>query len=121
MSHNISVVEKVIILTWLLSGHSNTSIAERWQHSPSTISAALHEVIDVILKKDMIDFLMIMIPPYQEVIDPEISGNPKMIDDFIGAFDGSHIPPVVEEEDQKAFHNRKGFLSQNRFVLVISE
>jgi hypothetical protein len=29
----------------------------------------------------MIDFLMI--PPYPEVIDPKISGNPKMIDDSL--------------------------------------
>jgi hypothetical protein len=43
-----------------------------------------------------------------------------MIDDFIGAFDGSYIPAVVEEEDQKAFHNHKSFLSQNMFVVVLA-
>jgi hypothetical protein len=65
MSYNIFVVEKIIILMCLLTGHSNRSISERWQHSPSTISAALYEVIEVILKKGMVDFLMI--PP-----DPEV-------------------------------------------------
>jgi hypothetical protein len=38
-------VTKFLILMTLLSWHSNRTIAGCWQHSPSTISAALYEVI----------------------------------------------------------------------------
>jgi hypothetical protein len=34
-------------------------MAERWQHSLSAIFAVLHEAIDVLLKQEMVDFLMI--------------------------------------------------------------
>ena len=50
-----------MILISLFGGNSDRTIAERWYHSPSTISASLHEVIDLFLKKELIDFLMI--PP----------------------------------------------------------
>ncbi len=64
-----------MILKTLLSGHSNKTIAECWQHSPSTISAVLHEVIDFFLWEDIVDCLMI--PPDPEEIPTEISSNPK--------------------------------------------
>ncbi len=92
-SHKIFAGEKVMILMTLLSGHSNRTIAEHWQHSPSTISAVFHEVIDIFLRKDMVDFLMTPLDP--EEIPTEISSNPKLspfFDDCIGAIDGSHIP-----------------------------
>ena len=63
-----------MILKTLLSGHSNKTIAECWQHSPSTISAVLHEVIDIFLRQDMVDFLMIL--PDPEEIPTKISSNP---------------------------------------------
>jgi hypothetical protein len=74
-SQKISAGDKVMILMTLLFGQSNKTIAERWQHSPSTISAVLHEVIDIFLRKDIVDFLMI--PPDPEEIPTEISSNPK--------------------------------------------
>jgi hypothetical protein len=58
----------------------------------------------------MVDFLMT--PPDLEEILTEISGNPKFspfFDDCIGAIDGSHIAVVVEESEQQAFKNCKGF------------
>ena len=67
----------------------------------------------------MVDFLMI--PPNPQDIPTEISSNPKFspfFDDCIGAIDGSHIPAVVEESEQNAFRNRKGFSSQNVLGVV---
>jgi hypothetical protein len=59
----------------LLSGHSNRTISEHWLHSSSLNSAVLREVIDIFLRKDMVDFQMI--PPDPEKIPTEISSNPK--------------------------------------------
>jgi len=67
----------------------------------------------------MVDFLMI--PPNPQDIPTEISSNPKFspfFDDCIGAIDGSHIPAVVEESEQNAFRNHKGFISQNVLGVV---
>jgi hypothetical protein len=47
-SHKISAVEKVLILMASLSGNLNRITAEHWQHSLSTISAVIHEVIDIL-------------------------------------------------------------------------
>jgi hypothetical protein len=118
-SRNISIGEKVMIFMNLLIGHSNRSIAERWQHSPSTISAVLHQVIDTLLKKEIADFLMVKCDP--ETVPLEISSNPKFspfFDNCIGAVDGSHIPATVPEGEAKAFRNRKGYLSQNVLGVV---
>ncbi len=53
-SHKIFTGEMFVVMMTLLCGHFNRTIAERWQHSPSTVSASLHDVIDVFKKKDVV-------------------------------------------------------------------
>jgi len=45
-SISISAGQKVMILIHALTGHSNRESAERWQHSGSSISAIIHEVVE---------------------------------------------------------------------------
>jgi hypothetical protein len=102
---------KVIIFMTLLSGNINRTIVEWCQHRPSTILAIFHEVIDIFLKKDMVDCLMI--PPDSEEIPTKIRSNPKFspfFGDCVANF--YQIPAVVEESEKRAFRNCKSFISK---------
>jgi hypothetical protein len=94
-------------------------LAERWQHSPSTISAVIHEVLGIVTSDAVTKFLMVRYNTRE--VQPQILQNKKFspfFDNCIGAIDGTHIPAVAPENEQLAFRNRKGTLTQNVLGVV---
>ncbi len=55
----------------------------------------------------MVDFLDDSSRPRRDYSNHKFS---PFFDYCIGAIDGSHIPAVVEESEQQAFRNCKGFI-----------
>jgi hypothetical protein len=98
---------KFLIFIHALVGFSNRQIAERWQHSGSTISIVLHDVEESLLLEKHLFFQV-----------PKADDPPQVayFDNCIGALDGTHIGAVVPLEDQAVFRNRKKSL----FVYAIS-
>ena len=97
--------EKLMIFIHALVGFSNRQIAERWQHSGSTISLVLHEVAESFISAKQWFF---KVP--KENDPPQNAGNPKFspyFDNCIGALDGTHITTIIPLEDQGVFRNRK--------------
>jgi hypothetical protein len=114
-TRKISAGEKVMIFLYILSGQSNRSTQERWQHSGDSISNVVKQVRAAILR------LKLLVSP--DLLQPSdvISRNPKyypFFKDCIGAFDGTHIPAVIGADARDAFINRKGFTSQNVLGVV---
>ena len=102
-----------MIFLQVLKGHSIRNIAERFQHSYSTISIAVHQVSSSILKNEGILFHK---HKESSVVHDRILKDPKYypyIDNCDRALDGTHIPAILREEDQSVFRNRKKFVSQN--------
>jgi hypothetical protein len=91
-------------------------LAERWQHSPSTIAAVIHEVLGIVTSDAVTKFLMVKYNTRD--VQPQILQNKKFFDNCIGAIDGTHIPVVVPENEQLAFCNQKGTLTQNVLGIV---
>lgn len=117
-SKTISSEEKTFIFLSLLTGHSNRDIAERWQHSGSTISKAVHEVADAILA---VKHQYIRQPHEGVPVPGKIINSPNYFPYFegcIGALDGTHVHAVVPPELSFRFRNRKGFISQNVLGVV---
>jgi len=88
---------------------------ERWQHSGSSISDVIHEVVDSILK---CKHLIFQNPDLRDPPAEKISGNPKFDPWFvpcIGAIDGSRISAVNLDD---LFRDRKGQVSQNVLAAI---
>jgi hypothetical protein len=103
--------ENFLIFIHALVRFSNRQIAERWQHSGSTISIVLHDVAESLL---LVKHQFFQVPKADD--PPQVAGNAKYspyFDNCIGALDGTHIGAVVPLEDQVVFRNRKKSLSQN--------
>jgi hypothetical protein len=101
----------------VLVGHSNRQTAERWQHSGSTISLIIHEILESFMRVR----INLFIKPLENVTSAAIINNPKFnpfFNNCIGAIDGCHIPAVVGLDEQSLFRNRKGFISQNILAAV---
>ena len=110
--------QKLMIFLHTLTNFSNRQTAERFQHSGSTISTTIHQVVESILKCRSLIFQPVKA---NCPIPVQISQNPKFFPffkDCMGALDGSHIPAVVSLEEQGVFRNRKKFISQN--LLAVS-
>ena len=111
--HNryIDSVQKLCIFLHCLKGDSNRKLQETFQHSGDTISATIHNVASVVIRyKSHLISLPTLETPH------EIESNTKFYPYFkncIGALDGTHIRTVVPKSIERAFRNRKGFLSQN--------
>ena len=105
--------QKILIFLYVLRGHTNREIDERWQHSGSTISKIIHEVSRCLANiKDRIYRPARNCDP----IPAKISNNANFapfFDNCIGALDGTHIPAVIPLELQGPFRNRKKFITQN--------
>lgn len=88
-SMHICAGQKIMIFLTLLKGGKNREIHSMWQHSGSTISAILEEVLNCFERVQTVIF----VPPPTET--PEnILNNPKFspfFDNCIGALDGSHV------------------------------
>ena len=116
-TRNICTGEKLMIFLFIITGNSNRTAQERWQHSGETITRVLYEAMNA---------LMCIHPSY---IRPPSSDVPRQIQsdsrffpyfkDCIGALDGTHIPAVVPASYATPFQNRKGFTSQN--VLAVCD
>ena len=101
----------MMIFLQVLKGHSIRNIAERFQHSYSIISIAVHQVSASILK-----YKGVLFHKHKEnsVVHDRILKDPKYhpyFDNCDGALDGTHIPAILREEDQSVFRNRKKIIS----------
>ena len=109
----ISSEEKIMIFLQALKGLSVRVICERFQHSSSTISLIVHDVMRSMLKCESQLFSKLDAnTPLSDII----RGNRKFYPFFSncdGALDGTHIPAVVKFAEQGVFRNRKKFVSQN--------
>jgi hypothetical protein len=104
-------VQKLCIFLQCLKGNSNRVLQEQYQHAGSTISTIVQEVATVVLRMKS---AVITLPGPE--LPKEISDKPKFFPyfkDCIGAIDGTHIMAVVAPAEERAYRNRKGFLSQN--------
>ncbi|ETP12729.1 hypothetical protein F441_11938 [Phytophthora nicotianae CJ01A1] len=106
--------ERVAIFPYCLSRNaSNRELQERFQHSGETVHRQFHAALDVICS---------LAPRY--LVQPKspftvFAQNPKFADQFSNcrlAFDGTHIPAFVRDEDAKPYRDRTGGLSQNVFA-----
>lgn len=105
--------QKLMILIYVMRGHTNRETAERWQHSGSTISEVVHEVSACLTS---IKHLIYKPANEGDPIASQIANFAKFspfFDDCIGALDGTHIPAVVKADQIARFSNRKKFTSQN--------
>ena len=111
-STKICYGQRVMIFLYTISGKTNRDAQERWQHSGDTISKIIHEVAKslIIIQKE---FVFMDVNPSTSA---RILNNSKFFPYFancIGAIDGTHIPAVVQNENNSAFRNRKCYVSQN--------
>jgi DDE superfamily endonuclease len=114
----ISSGEKLLIFIHNLVGFSNRQIAERWQHSGSTISLVIHEVTESILACKQHLFKE---PKEGDPVQDYIAANDKFrpyFENCIGALDGTHITAIVPIEEHGVFRNRKKYISQNVLAVV---
>ena len=105
--------QKLMILIYVVRGHTNRETAERWQHSGATISAIVHEVNNCLTA---VRHLIYKPAKEGDPVASQIANFAKFtpfFDDCIGALDGTHIPAVVEPHLRVRFGNRKKFVSQN--------
>lgn len=116
-SRYISCEQKLFILVDALVGLSVRQIGEKWQHSTSTISTCLHEIVACFISLRH----KLFIKPTADGLRISKDNGEKFApfyDGCIGALDGSHIPAVLPVDEQSAFRNRKGFISQNLLAVV---
>ena len=114
----MSAGEKLLMFIHALVGQSNRQIAERWQHSGSTVSITLHQVADSILLCKQLFFQR---PTEGDPVQSYIAENQKFapyFGDCIGALDGTHIPAILPIDEHGVFRNRKKSISQN--VLAVT-
>jgi hypothetical protein len=112
-SKHICAGQKIMIFLTLLKGGKNREIHSMWQHSGSTISAILEEVLLCFERVQT----FIFVPPPTETPD-YILNNPKFspwFDECIGALDGSHCHASTTNP---LYRNRKKFMSQNVLAVV---
>ena len=101
-SKKMEAGEKVMMFIHSIVGFSVRQIAERWQHSSSTISTVIHEVAQCFMSLKGRFF----VDPEHEDVPVEISSNSRYSPFFngcIGALDRSHIPAVVPIDDKLLF------------------
>jgi len=97
------------------SRNSIRQVAERWQHSLSTVSKIVHEVVSCLMK---LEKMLLANPCAAE--RRRINQDPKYqaFRGCLGALDGTHIPASIPPLEQGPFKNRKGFISQNVLAVV---
>jgi hypothetical protein len=112
-SNHICAGQKLMIFITMLKGKKNREIHYMWQHSGSTISYILDEVLAAFeLVQDRL-----MIAPTIGVPD-EIRNDPRFFPFFEncrGALDGSHIDCFTTDP---LYRNRKKTMSQNVLAVV---
>jgi len=96
------------------SRNSIRQVAERWQHSLSTVSKIVHEVVSCLMKLEK----MLLANPCEA--ERRINQDPKYqaFRGCLDALDGTHIPASIPPLEQGPFRNRKGFISQNVLAVV---
>ena len=112
-SISVTVGQKVLLSIHVLIGHSNRQIAERWQHSGSTISLIIHEVSDAFRYCSALIFVLHLVGdpvPSKIAMDPTFT---FFFDNCIGALDGVHISAFVQSVKNHVFRDRKKNISQN--------
>jgi hypothetical protein len=112
-STSICAGQKIMIYLTLLKGGKNREIHSMWQHSGSTISSILEEVMAAFSRIQDVIF----IPPPLDTSD-YIRENYRFFPYFencLGALDGSHVHALTSNP---LFRNRKKTMSQNVLAVV---
>ncbi|XP_059671120.1 uncharacterized protein LOC132316664 [Cornus florida] len=109
----LTVEEQVAIFLLTVSHNErNRVVAERFQHSTSTILYHFYTVLKLICELGT----KIIVPPDLNEIPKEIKNNLKFYPCFkncVGAIDGTYIHAVVPVDQQIPFRGRKGDTTQN--------
>ena len=117
-SRYINVEQKILILIHVLCGHTLRFVADRFQHSLSTISLIIHEVADYFTENQILFYRRPELgAPTPEYIIEKNEFYPYF-SDCIGAVDGTHVPAVVLPELHPRFRDRQQNISQNVLAVV---
>ena len=109
----ISAGQKIMILIYVLRGHTSRETAECWQHSGATISDIVLEVSSSLIG---VKYLIFVPAKEGDPVPTEIANSAKFspfFNDCIGALDGTHIQAVIPLALQSPYRDRKKFISQN--------
>ena len=115
-SRKVSANEKLLILIHVLKGHTNRDTKALFQHSGSTITTVLHDIVDRFMSIQGHFFRQ---PLPNDAVPSCIGSNRKYypwFKDCIGAEDGSHVAAIVNKALFDAFRDRKGHISQNVYA-----
>lgn len=104
---------KLMILIYMLRGHTNREKMERWQHSGAIVSTIVHEVRSSLLSCRYRIYKPAKDGDPTPTLIPYFAKFSPFFDNCIGALDGTYIPAVVPFADHVRFRNRKKFISQN--------
>ena len=115
-SRKISAEEKLLILINVLKGSTNRTTKALFQHSGSTISLVLHDIVDRFMSIQKHFFRQ---PLPGDPVSSRIGSTGKFYPWFehcTGAEDGSHIDVKVNSKETESFRDRKGNVTQNVFA-----
>ncbi|KAF7322355.1 putative transposase [Mycena chlorophos] len=109
-----------IFLYTCVTGLGIDHVAERFQHSHTTISEHFRKMLDILSSSDFYD-AYVRLPGVDDPPPAAIRNNPKwwpFFKDVLGAIDGTHIACTPSKEDIHAARDRKGGVSQNCLAAV---
>ncbi|KIJ11231.1 hypothetical protein PAXINDRAFT_42073, partial [Paxillus involutus ATCC 200175] len=91
-----------------VTGLSSRHVAERFQHSPGTITRYFKRML-VFFANTPFYSTQVHFPTANTPIATQITGDPcfRFFHDCIGAVDGTHIRAFAPLEDQQYMRNRK--------------
>jgi hypothetical protein len=134
----ITLEESLAIFLYMcVTGLSFDHVAERFQHSKSTISEYIsfallpaffsyinirhfHRILDALSAPEFYD-KYVQLPTADDPVPPEILSNKKwypFFEDVLGALDGTHINCCLSAADRQAARDRKGGVTQNCLAVV---
>ena len=100
--------QKIMILIYVLRGHTSRETSERWQHSSATISEIVHEVSSCLIS---VKYLIFVPTKEGDPVATQIANAANFFpffNDCIGAIDA-----VILLKLQGPYRNRNNFVSQN--------
>ncbi|KIK78738.1 hypothetical protein PAXRUDRAFT_163165, partial [Paxillus rubicundulus Ve08.2h10] len=97
-----------------VTGLSSQHVAERFQHSPDTITRYLKCMLFFFASTPFYTS-QVCFPTHQSPISAIITNNScfQAFRDFVGAVDGTYIRAFAPLEEHPHMRNHKGYISQN--------
>ena len=105
-----------VFFSMMCNSLSTRQAAERWQHSPRTISRVFHDVTDGLLHLKNA-YILGLKPKTSSCILHSSRRNP-FFKHCIGAIDGVHVPVIIPHHLRQQYRDRHGLLSMNSLVAV---